>query len=143
MSEQPLSTEFFSSPAEAQDFLRRIPSVMTQLRERLGSNEDLDFSPESLVKVDRYVLRKAHGRPVSDDRELALQVAAYFGEVLRRTLSGRWALDSADPLMPVVVLTNPPTIEYPLLRVKKLWEDGARLYDWYGFIAKGGDRLLT
>jgi hypothetical protein len=111
-----------------------------QLRVRLGHVTWLDFTAESLEEVDRHLL---HRRPFLEEmrRDLVLEVTAYFGEVLRRTLNASWRVNHHDPLMPTLTFPTGET-EYPLIRAVKLIEGADRLHDWYDFLARGGRRLL-
>jgi hypothetical protein len=51
----------------------------------------LDYSPESLIKVDQLLANYGHSRG-NGDRNMGLVelVVSYFGEVVRRNLGGTW-----------------------------------------------------
>lgn len=56
-----------------------------------------DLSPETLPVVDEY-LRQLPRDAAPEVHDLVLTaVGCYFGEVVRRLLNGRWAVDSDDP----------------------------------------------
>lgn len=134
---EPVSHEFFASPKAAKDFVDEVLERAGRLRQSVSAS--LDFSAASLAALDTHVQR-SH-RPLPEARQEALDIAAYFGEVLRRTLGGKWVIDPADSRMPAVELPD-GRLEYPLVRVKKQWEDGDALLGWFQFSAAGGENLI-
>jgi hypothetical protein len=130
VSSRPLSADFFSSPDEAREFLARILDLVGRLRGRFRHGDRLDYSIGSLKRVDTYVLRRARDKTLSQDRDVALEVAAYLGEVVRRAAGGRWVIDPHDHLMPAVESSRLDGLEYPLVRVLKLWQDRERVAPW-------------
>lgn len=131
---------FFADEVEAREFLDGVPTRCRSFSESIGASSALDFSPGSLALVDATVTSPAALKRF-DDRDLALGVAAYYGEVIRRNLGGSWTNAPDDPRLPAILL---PTgeLEYPLVRALKLLDGGDTLGEWYDFVAAGGARRL-
>lgn len=135
---QPLSSVVFESPGAAKEFLENVLSRSGEIGGRLKA-ADLDFSPASLQRLETALARRT--ATMRDKGGLVQQIAAYFGEVLRRNLGGTWSFEESSH-MPVIRLDD-GRVEYPVLRALKLCEDGDKLSDWFDFVAKGGERRLT
>ena len=131
---------------DAHKFITEAPKLADQFVQRLKG--ELDFSAESLRRVDRFVLLRSRGRSQAwiDEpwSQLIREVAAYYGEVLTRELHGQWlvAAGSSDEPHPVIVyaINNEFDVEYVFTRVLKLWlervrEDG--LYSRFRFFKSG------
>lgn len=97
------------------------------------SGYDADFSPNSLVEVDRFLSEHSvDGQPVPGGllaeslgaRLFAL--GAYSGEVVRRNVGGEWRGDDDDPSVEVNVELHLPdsTICWPMQRVMKRYKNG-------------------
>lgn len=97
-------------------------------------NGKLDFSLESLRHVDDFILKESSIRPEilknEEGKRLIKMLTAYYGEVLRRNLRGRWLIlkGSGDILHPAVVihLNKEEQVEYPFTRVYRLWSEQER-----------------
>lgn len=74
----------FDLAERAVDFVRRTLGV------------PLDYTPETLPLLDHYVRSVPKERPELTDL-VACAAGAYFGEVLRRQLGGRWDTSAAEP----------------------------------------------
>ncbi len=135
-----VAEEFFPTIAAARGFIEERGLWCERLRLRVHTGT-LDLSARSLGVVDNHLSAIASEETVDVPHALVLEVAAYYGEVLRQTLSGAWELDPKEPRMPALRLPD-GDVEYPLIRAIKLVQDGDRLADWFEFIAKGGPRLL-
>lgn len=80
---------------DGRDFIAAIPQLVARLekRLRLGAGK-LDYSRASLRWLDAYVAsyRRAHEVGVDTNPQLFQELAAYYGETLRRSLQGDWHL---------------------------------------------------
>jgi len=99
-----------------------------------SSGYEADFSPNSLVEIDRFFSENSvDGRPVLGGllseslggRIFAL--GAYAGEVVRRSIGGEWRGDDDDPSVEVNVELHLPdsTICWPMQRVMKRYKLGS------------------
>lgn len=127
----------FTPDAEA--FVREVHSLAARVAEQgsLGG-----FTLDDLTQVQRMIRKLAAKRdwPEAGDREKVREFAAYFGEMLRTNLGGRWviAVDRQGKKMPAVELRQGNEIEYPLVRVLKYWTDRTSgLVEWYQLLASG------
>lgn len=76
---------------------------------------DLDYTPESLDAVERWLLeariepelRRDVTGDVIPDGDLTVLVGAYLGEVLRRRVGGHWEADLGLPPVPVYLKAGP------------------------------------
>jgi hypothetical protein len=51
----------------------------------------LDYSPESLVRIDQVLANYGHGKGNGDQNMgLVELIGAYFGQVVRRNIGGNW-----------------------------------------------------
>jgi len=105
-------------------FLVESARLAQALVERLDGA--LDYSVASLATVDSFILKRSSRRHqpwlTSQGRGLLRELTAYYGEVLRQNLGGKWTIDPA---------TSHPAIEYrkggeltgelPFTRVIRLW----------------------
>lgn len=137
----PIWQEYLPTNEEARWFLEHVLDLVERFRSRSGEGAKLDLSPESLRCVDTFARRRVV-REAKDHREIVLEVAAYYGEVLRRTLGGEWKSAPGTPPTPIVVLRDYGTTEDPFVRVVKLLQDGDSIWAWYDFVKKGGEKLL-
>jgi len=114
----------------------------------------LDYSPESLEKVDDFILKKSYRQPEPWKKEkwrrLIQMLTAYYGEVLRRNLHGKWLVRKVekDVEHPTVVflVDQQEEDEYPFARVDKLWSERERadgLAVRYHLLAKGEIRKVS
>jgi hypothetical protein len=88
-------------PVEVEDLVRMARANITKV---IGVEPDL--TPETLPLVDEY-LRQVPTDTADEVLDLAVSaVAAYFGEVVRRRLNGRWTLRSAHPAFWRIELTS-------------------------------------
>jgi hypothetical protein len=79
-------------PPEVEDLLRMVRSNVLKV---IGVEPDL--TPETLPLVDEY-LRRVPADASDEVQQLVVStVSAYFGEVARRRLNGRWTLRSSHP----------------------------------------------
>jgi hypothetical protein len=98
-------------PADLDAFLPRVPVLAEELRSQLARRKRrLDYSPRSLRVIDALILASARSQRDPEDSEagrlLLQQLVAYYGEVLRRNLAGRWIM--SEPHEPAVVFGTPP-----------------------------------
>ena len=93
-----------------------------------------DFSPGSLVEVDRFFEENVTGGTPRPDGLLGQELGArlvrmggYVGEVVRRATKGQWRCDEHDPQgeMNVSVLTGEGLECYPVQRVMKRLRNGS------------------
>jgi len=114
----------------------------------------LDYSPESLDKVDDFILKKSYRQPEPWKKEkwrrLIQMLTAYYGEVLRRNLHGKWLVRKVekDVEHPTVVflVDQQEEDEYPFARVDKLWSERERadgLVVRYHLLARGEIRKVS
>jgi hypothetical protein len=119
---------------DTRHFLSETTRLAESLVERLKGK--LDYSAESLDQLDTYILRKSRALPEPWKEEssycLLRELAAYYGEVLRRHLQGTWKTIEDERLdsHPIVAckVQGRECIEYPFDRVIKLWQDRNRAY---------------
>jgi hypothetical protein len=117
---------------EPQRFIHDALQLAAALTARTGGS--LDYSPESLQRVDDFILQWSSGNPEpwTEDQghQLLQELTAYYGEVVRRHLSGEWCVfpGSGDRLHPAVVfrVANENDVEYPFTRIVKLWSERER-----------------
>jgi hypothetical protein len=63
------------------------------------SERTLDYSPGSLEAVDEQIeLLREEGQTSEDVAEALFVIGCYIGEVIRRSLGGRWVATSRSPL---------------------------------------------
>jgi hypothetical protein len=108
----------------------------SQLSEELVKSfkDNLDYSPESLDKVDDFILKKSYRQPEPWKKEkwrrLIQQLTAYYGEVLRRNLRGKWLVREVEKSIkhPTVIFSvnDQEEDECPFARVDKLWMERER-----------------
>lgn len=87
--------DFTDSP---EDFIKQIPEIAEEcvLMSKQLLNYDLDYSPESLSKVDELITETWNGEYALPVGGLAVQFGSYVGEVIRRNIGGRWDYDEGD-----------------------------------------------
>ncbi|MFO0570321.1 MAG: hypothetical protein U0263_32060 [Polyangiaceae bacterium] len=99
-----------------------------------SSRYEADFSPNSLVEIDRFFSEHAlDGKPVPGGLlsesfgSRIFSIGAYCGEVLRRNLGGDWRGDDSDPEVEINVELHLPdsTICWPMQRVMKRYKLGS------------------
>ena len=93
-----------------------------------------DFSPNSLVEIDRFFSEQSrNGKPVPGGLlaeslgQRLFSLGAYVGEVIRRSIGGEWRGDESDPESEVNValhLSN-GAVCWPVQRVMKRLALGA------------------
>lgn len=136
-----VAEEYFDSDAAARGFIEESHVWCERLRHRLPP-ATLDFSTASLRVLDNHLSAIRSDHVKTEARALVLEVAAYYGEVLRHVRNATWNLDAKDTRMPCLQLPD-GDVEYPLVRAIKLVEDGDHLSDWFDFIERGGPGLLA
>jgi len=112
---------------EPQQFIQEARQLSEKFVKRFG--KEIDYSPESLERVDDFILKKSYRRPKPWDNEnwrgIIQEITAYYGEVLRRNLQGKWIVRECDKGIshPVVEFTvkAQKQDEHPFTRVIKLW----------------------
>ena len=139
---RPIAQDYLRTSEEARWFIEHVLDLVARLRSRIGARARLDLSPESLRHLDTFVRRLVTDQANKDHREIVLEMAAYYGEVVRRSLSGEWKMASGALPTPIVVLHDYGTTEDPFVRVVKLLQDGDGLSAWYDFVKQGGEKLL-
>lgn len=110
---------------DVKDFIENSSQLSDDLKNVIPS---LDYSPESLKIVDNYLLKytKKFSPPWNPcDRLLIKQLAAYFGEVLKKDFDGAWQIEKGctGKLHPAIsfMVGGKGQIEFPFVRVIKLW----------------------
>ena len=133
---RPIEVEAYDPVPEAvpdpHEFIREVPLLAAALVTRLKGK--LDYSAESLEVVDDFILRRSYRRPTpwttAAGRRLIQELMAYYGEVLRRNLGGRWGVvkGSGEALHPAITFTiqGQQHVEYPCVRVDEFWEERER-----------------
>ncbi|HMA37142.1 MAG TPA: hypothetical protein VKY74_21990 [Chloroflexia bacterium] len=112
---------------DAQCFVQEAPLRAEALVQRFHGQ--LDYSVASLNPVDSFILKKSyrHADPWAKEhsRLLLQELVAYYGEVLRRNLEGRWDVVAVrgGNLHPVVIckINGHRHVEYPVTRIAKFW----------------------
>ncbi len=115
----------------AVDFVRRAVGIA------------LDYTPETLPLLDHYLL----GVPEDQEETVALlsvTAGAYFGEVARRLLGGKWAATSGEPAEWELVLPNElRVVPVAFAREAILTEDtGEAIYDVPGELREAVEDAL-
>lgn len=113
--------------SDAEGFINDVPQLVDVLFDQM--KENLDYSPNNLVSIDKFILKKSYKKDKpwekEKDRILIRAMTAYYGEVLRRNLKGEWCVEkgSGDGIHPVVKfkIKNQDNIEYPFTRVVRFW----------------------
>ena len=77
---------------DGQTFVVQVPALVARLEKRLRiSTGSLDYSRGSLRKLDSYVASYRRSHTTADaDPALFQELTAYYGEVLKKELSGEW-----------------------------------------------------
>ena len=92
-----------------------------------------DFSPDSLIEVDRFFAEHSkNGKPVrggllsEDLGSRPFSIGAYVGEVIRRNVGGEWHGDDADPQAEINIALHlvDGTICWPVQRAMKRFRLG-------------------
>jgi len=133
-------------------FIQEAPQLAKALLGRF--TEKLDYSPESLDKVDNFILTKSYRqrKPLAKEkwRRLIQELTAYYGEVLRRNLQGKWLVREIEKsiIHPTVVfiVDKQEEDEYPFARIMKLWSERERadgLAIRYHLLASGEIRKIS
>ncbi len=112
---------------EPQSFIQEARQLSEKFVKRVG--KEIDYSPESLERVDDFILKKSYRRPKPWDndkcRGIIQEITAYYGEVLKQNLHGKWIVQEDDKGIshPVVEFSvkRQKQNEYPFTRVIKLW----------------------
>ncbi len=138
---RPIAQDYVSTPDEASWFIEHVLELVGRLQSRVPASQKLDLTPESLKYLDA-VGQRIRKRLSGDGahRALVIEVAAYYGEVVRRGLEGQWQL--GDSCTPIVAIPKYGTPEDPIVRAVKFVEDDASLSNWFDLIRRGGEKLL-
>ena len=98
-----------------------------------SSGYQADFSPDSLIEIDRFFAEHCRdGKPVrggllSESLGSRLfAVGAYVGEVIRRNVGGEWRGDDSDPQAEISVSLHLPdgNVCWPVQRAMKRFQLG-------------------
>jgi hypothetical protein len=98
-----------------------------------SSGYQADFSPDSLIEVDRFFSehsnngKAVHGGLLSESLGSRLfAIGSYVGEVLRRNVGGEWRGDDSDPQAEINVALHLPngTVCWPVQRAMKPFKLG-------------------
>ncbi len=87
---------------------------------RNENNIDLDFSPESLDFVEKWILENFKSKEIilkAENMNILNMLAIYIGETFRRNIGGRWKLDLSDEksvFYKLPILTESPKIDVPI-----------------------------
>jgi hypothetical protein len=118
-----------------------LQSILHDLREAAdwvagalrGSGYPADFSPDSLIEIDRFFTEQTvDGQPkrrglLSESTGSRLfAIGGYVGEVMRRNVGGEWRGDDSDPEAEINVDLALPdgTVCWPVQRVMKRFKLG-------------------
>jgi len=127
-----VNAEYFASSKDALRFISSTPQLAEEFRIRLPGYR-LDYSRSSLKEADAAIREvKDH---TEDPKTLVQQVAAYYGETLRRLGNGVWELDEVHRAPAVQLGTD--TREYPIVRASKAFEESASLSEWFTNVVEG------
>ena len=117
---------------DAKHFIEKSAQLAEEMKEHIKVG--LDFSPESLERVDDFIIRKSYRQSDPWKKErwrlLIQRLTAYYGEVLCRNLHGKWitrevAKDIFHPTV-IFIVDKQEEYEYPFSRVDKLWSERER-----------------
>ncbi len=93
-----------------QEWLMFLPDELEKLQEQLN-HLDLDYSPESLLRLEGWILEKYPTMDsVLEDKMTLDALLRYVGEVYRIHLQGKWDIVLDDPQY---IFYNLPIISYP------------------------------
>jgi hypothetical protein len=97
----------------------------------------LDFSTESLHKLDNYIegSNLAKAKPSVD---FVKRLGAYVSQVIIRQNGARWSFDDSDEIPSLRIGEGIQMT--PLVRVLKVLERGEKFAHWYGLIDKISDK---
>lgn len=153
---RPIEVIAYDPVSEAIPDPHRFIQEATQLAEALSKHFSvkLDYSPRSLDKLDDFILRKSYRqrKPLAKEnwRRLIQELTAYYGEVLRRNLQGKWVAREIEKSIvhPTVVfiVDRQEEDEYPFARIMKLWSERERadgLAIRYHLLASGEIRKIS
>jgi hypothetical protein len=91
--------QFFSSEDQFQEWLFFASDVLEDFIDKF-SNLDLDYSPESLIRLEQWILDK-HPSPQSfvegEKAEVIDGMLRYVGDVYVKQLKGKWDVELDDP----------------------------------------------
>jgi hypothetical protein len=75
-----------------EDFLQRIPDIADQHVETVRNifGEELDYSEESIEKLDEIINKGWSGRTPAMLEPTVVAFGAYLGEAIRRNIGGEW-----------------------------------------------------
>lgn len=79
---------------DGRGFLAKVPQLIARLEKRLGLGAgQLDYSRQSLRRLDAYIasFHRTH-TTAQTDAQLFQELTAYYGETLRRAISGQWRI---------------------------------------------------
>lgn len=107
-----MSTHEQPPPAGLEEYLPALAAEFVQTCKTAGIN--LDFHPRTLPLVDKYVEANRQ-----DQEKMAMPVAAYLGEVIRRETGGVWYEHDGKPALDV----GEHQVD-PLAAVTQLFEKG-------------------
>ncbi|KFZ40562.1 MULTISPECIES: hypothetical protein [Thermoactinomyces] len=95
-----------------EEWLMIHPDELEKLQKKLG-HLDLDYTPESLLRVEAWVLEN-YSSPdeiLKDEEKMTLDgLLRYVGEVFKIHLQGRWNIHQEDPEH---LFYNLPVISFP------------------------------
>ncbi|MFX1257144.1 MAG: hypothetical protein ACFFAN_04765 [Promethearchaeota archaeon] len=98
-----------------------------------SSNYRTDFSPESLLEIERFFNNNTqNGKPIlggllsKDLGNRIFAIGCYVGEVICKSLGGKWNGDDSDPQAEINVTLKLPdsSIIWPVQRVMKRFKNG-------------------
>jgi hypothetical protein len=110
-------------------FINKMPDIIKMLEMKMKNKLDYTFS--SLNHIDKMIYKKSehNSQPWIDEEgaQLIQELTAYYGEVFRTFVNGKWAVrngSDGDP-HPVIIfnMKNRECIEYPFVRVIKYWTE--------------------
>ena len=111
---------------DSSKFIKEAASLAAALVHRLHGK--VNYSVSSLEQVDEYISKEIHftSEPWNNEEDCHIlkELTAYYGEVLRQNLNGKWTIQAGSEGYehPVVVISvaSKPQNEYPFVRVLKL-----------------------
>lgn len=108
--------EAMGAMADLEPQMRRAAEVFVATSSDAGADYVFDFSAASVKQLDRMIARDwPPGEKPSD--EVVAVMGAYLGEVLVRTLGGRWT--QASPADEPGVLLGEGGLAFPMSKVRK------------------------
>ena len=95
------------------------------------TNYQADFTLDSLKDIDRFIDEQSKPSGLFNEKNrkignILFSLGCYVGETIKRSYSGIWITDDADPLgeINIAVKLDNGTLFWPVQRVMKRYKDG-------------------